>query len=195
MQISLKLIQGINHAKSTVCIKFPLLVTFSFLFTASSSLSVFPRSVLYMYPHMWCSVSTNCYPPCLPSNNSRFLYPVWINTEKAKVALRLDIPLSMPLQFRCRILHQQAVTLIKKRQLWSSASRSASRRLFSLLDLLTLRRSRLRIIWWWRSWLRYFAACPLESSASSRRSSVARRGGGVISLPPFEKANRQRSSL
>ena len=49
MQISLKLIQGINHAKSTVCIKFQLLVTFSSLFTASSSLSVFARSVLYHF--------------------------------------------------------------------------------------------------------------------------------------------------
>ena len=47
MQISLKLIRLINHAKITVCIKFQLLVTFSSLFTGSSSLSVFPRSVLY----------------------------------------------------------------------------------------------------------------------------------------------------
>ena len=47
MQISLKLIQAINHAKSTICIKFQLLVTFSSLFTGSSSLSVFPRGVLY----------------------------------------------------------------------------------------------------------------------------------------------------
>ena len=47
MQISLKFIQAINHAKSTVCIKFQLLVTFSSLFTGSSSLSVFPRGVLY----------------------------------------------------------------------------------------------------------------------------------------------------
>ena len=47
MQISLKLIQAINHAKSTVCIKFELLVTFGCLFTGSSSLSVFPRGVLY----------------------------------------------------------------------------------------------------------------------------------------------------
>ena len=46
MQISLKLIRLINHAKITVCIKFQLLVTFSSLFTGSSSLSVFPRSVL-----------------------------------------------------------------------------------------------------------------------------------------------------
>ncbi len=45
MQISLKLLRGINHAKSTVYIKFQLLVTFSSLFTASSSLSVFARSV------------------------------------------------------------------------------------------------------------------------------------------------------
>ena len=48
MQISLKLIWGINHANLTVCIKFQLLVTFSSLFTASSSLSVFARSVLYV---------------------------------------------------------------------------------------------------------------------------------------------------
>ena len=48
MQISLKLIQLINHAKITVCIKFQSLVTFSSLFTGSSSLSVFPRSVLYI---------------------------------------------------------------------------------------------------------------------------------------------------
>ena len=48
MQISLKLIQAINHAKSTVCIKFLLLVTFSSLFTASSSLSVLTQSVLYL---------------------------------------------------------------------------------------------------------------------------------------------------
>ena len=48
MQISLKLIRGINHAKSTVCMKFKLLVTFNSLFTASSSLSVFARSVLYI---------------------------------------------------------------------------------------------------------------------------------------------------
>ena len=44
MQISLKLIWLINHAKITVCIKFQLLVTFSSLFTGSSSLSVFPRA-------------------------------------------------------------------------------------------------------------------------------------------------------
>ena len=48
MQISLKLIWSINHAKSTVCIKFQLLVTFSSLFTASSNLPVFPLSVLYV---------------------------------------------------------------------------------------------------------------------------------------------------
>ena len=48
MQISLKLIRLMNHAKMTVCIKFQLLVTFSSLFTGSSSLSVFPRSVLYL---------------------------------------------------------------------------------------------------------------------------------------------------
>ena len=48
MQISLKLIRSINHAKSTVYIKFQLLVTFSSLFTASSSLPVFPLSVLYL---------------------------------------------------------------------------------------------------------------------------------------------------
>ena len=47
MQISLKIIRSINHAKSTICIKFQLLVTFSSLFTGSSSLSVFPRGVLY----------------------------------------------------------------------------------------------------------------------------------------------------
>ena len=47
MQISLKIIRSINHTKSTVCIKFQLLATFSSLFTASSSLSVFPPSVLY----------------------------------------------------------------------------------------------------------------------------------------------------
>ena len=47
MQISLKFIRGINHAKSTICIKFQLLVTFSSLFTGSSSLSVFERGVLY----------------------------------------------------------------------------------------------------------------------------------------------------
>ena len=48
MQISLKFIQAINHAKSTIYIKFQLLVTFSFLVTGSSSLSVFPRGVLYV---------------------------------------------------------------------------------------------------------------------------------------------------
>ena len=48
MQISLKLIQGINHAKSTVFIKSQLLVTFNSLFTGSSSSSVFPRGVLYI---------------------------------------------------------------------------------------------------------------------------------------------------
>ena len=48
MQISLKIIRSINHAKSTVCIKFQFLVTFSSLFTASSSLSVFPPSVLHV---------------------------------------------------------------------------------------------------------------------------------------------------
>ncbi len=53
MQISLKLLRGINHAKSTVCIKFQLLVTFSTLFTASSSLSVFARSVLYASQKKW----------------------------------------------------------------------------------------------------------------------------------------------
>ena len=49
MQISLKLIQAINHAKSTVCTKFQLLVTFSSLFTASSVLQAFPRLLLYEY--------------------------------------------------------------------------------------------------------------------------------------------------
>ena len=49
MQISLKFIWAINQAKSTACIKFQLLVIFSSLFTDSSSLSVFPRSVLYHY--------------------------------------------------------------------------------------------------------------------------------------------------
>ena len=48
MQISLKFIQAINHAKSTTCIKFQLFVTFSSLFTGSSSLSVFARGVLYL---------------------------------------------------------------------------------------------------------------------------------------------------
>ena len=48
MQISLKVIRLINHAKITVCIKFQFPVTFSSLFTGSSSLSVFPRSVLYV---------------------------------------------------------------------------------------------------------------------------------------------------
>ena len=48
MQISLKIIRSINHAKSTVCIKFQLIVTSSSLFTASSSLPVFPPSVLYV---------------------------------------------------------------------------------------------------------------------------------------------------
>ena len=48
MQISLKIIRSINHAKSTICIKFQLLVTSSSLFTASSSLPVFPPSVLYI---------------------------------------------------------------------------------------------------------------------------------------------------
>ena len=43
---------SINYAKSTVCIKFQLLVTFSSLFTGSSSLSVFPRSVLYVFRDM-----------------------------------------------------------------------------------------------------------------------------------------------
>ena len=47
MQISLKLIRLINHVKITVCIKFQLLVTFSSLFTGSSSLSVFPRGVFH----------------------------------------------------------------------------------------------------------------------------------------------------
>ena len=49
MQISLKLIRLINHAKRTVCIKFQLLVIFSSLLTGSSSLSVFPRGVLYLH--------------------------------------------------------------------------------------------------------------------------------------------------
>ena len=48
MQISLKLIQAINHAKSTVCTKFQLLVTFTSLFTASSVLQAFPRLLLYV---------------------------------------------------------------------------------------------------------------------------------------------------
>ena len=48
MQISLKLIQSINHAELTIYIKFQVLVTFSSLFTGSSSLSVFPRGVLYI---------------------------------------------------------------------------------------------------------------------------------------------------
>ena len=46
MQISLKFIRGLNHAKSTTCMKFQLLVTFSSLFTGSFSLSVFARGVL-----------------------------------------------------------------------------------------------------------------------------------------------------
>ena len=48
MQISLKFIRGINYAKSTTCIKFQLLVTFSSLFTGSSILPVFALSVLYL---------------------------------------------------------------------------------------------------------------------------------------------------
>ena len=47
MQIGLKLIQSINHAKLTICIRFQFFETFSSLFTGSSSLSVFPRGVLY----------------------------------------------------------------------------------------------------------------------------------------------------
>ena len=42
----MKLIQAINHAKSTVCTKFQFLVTFSSLFTASSVLKAFPRLLL-----------------------------------------------------------------------------------------------------------------------------------------------------
>ena len=49
MQISSKFIQAMNHAKSITCIKFLLLVTFSSLFTGSSSLSFFARGVLYYY--------------------------------------------------------------------------------------------------------------------------------------------------
>ena len=49
MQISLKFIRGLNHAKSTTCIKFQLLVTFSSLFTGSSILPVFALSVLYQW--------------------------------------------------------------------------------------------------------------------------------------------------
>ena len=49
MQISLKLIQSRNYAKKSIYIKFQLLVTFSYLFTGSSSLSVFPRGVLYLF--------------------------------------------------------------------------------------------------------------------------------------------------
>ena len=49
MQISLTLIQSINHAKLTICIKSQFLVTFNSLFTGSSSLSVFPRGVLYLF--------------------------------------------------------------------------------------------------------------------------------------------------
>ena len=58
MQISLKIIRSINHAKSIVCIKFQLLVTFSSLFTASSSLPVFPPSVLYILLHLIVGVAT-----------------------------------------------------------------------------------------------------------------------------------------
>ncbi len=48
MQISLKLIWALNHAKLTACIKFQLLVIFSSLFTGSSSLSVSPQGELYL---------------------------------------------------------------------------------------------------------------------------------------------------
>ena len=48
MQISLRLILSINHAKLTMCIRFQLLVTFSSLVTGSSSLSVFLWGVLFL---------------------------------------------------------------------------------------------------------------------------------------------------
>ena len=69
MQISLKFIQGINHAKSTTCIKFQLLVTFSSLFTGSSSLSVFARGVLYHLQNSPHQIS-KCY-LCKPSDQKR----------------------------------------------------------------------------------------------------------------------------
>ena len=75
MQISLKLIQRINHAKSTVCIKFQLLVTFSSLFTASSSLSVFPRSVLYIHTciHSYSHAYIHTYIQSSTSKPSRII--------------------------------------------------------------------------------------------------------------------------
>ena len=60
MQISLKLIRLINHAKITISIKFQLLVTFSSLFTGSSSFSVFPRSVLYVHARRRAEVVLKC---------------------------------------------------------------------------------------------------------------------------------------
>ena len=51
MQISFKLIQRINYAELTICMKFQFFVTFSSLFTGSSSLFVFPRGVLYELRH------------------------------------------------------------------------------------------------------------------------------------------------
>ena len=84
MQISLKLIQAINHAKSTVCIKYQLLVTFSSLFTGSSSLSVFPQGVLYLLL-LWptttwsLSISPKMKTVHLLTRNVQIIAQSWIN--------------------------------------------------------------------------------------------------------------------
>ena len=62
MQISLKFIRGLNHAKSTTCMKFQLPVTFSSLFTGSSILPVFALSVLYI---VQCSAYAHFLPHTL----------------------------------------------------------------------------------------------------------------------------------
>jgi len=116
MQISLKLIRLINHAKITVCIKFQLLVTFSSLFTGSSSLSVFPRSVLYTIS--WYYGSILVIPFVVPLRisfavrcqfwiNANVLFPLTKKKRKKNLSPCRDRFLSSLLQiWNCSLLRE-----------------------------------------------------------------------------------------
>ena len=88
MQISSKLIRGINHAKSTVCIKFQFLVTFSSLFTASSSLCLSTKctvhkSILYTQARIFAPL-TNGVIRCLHGlPHPSFVHPKLVDEIKA----------------------------------------------------------------------------------------------------------------
>ena len=78
MQISLKLIRLINHAKRTVCIKFQLLVIFSSLFTDSSITPALLRTYCTSCKSLYCSKNDLYY--CKPATrNHPDLSGRWLN--------------------------------------------------------------------------------------------------------------------